>query len=79
MEFLTIVVKVVAKNTAFGSNIIFYNKFSHFGGGAFPVFPRTAHMPICLNHLMRYDYRVEMCKIFVRYFIFSNFWSMHGE
>ena len=40
MEFLTIFGKVVAKNRAFGNNIIFLQQFFPFrGGGTFPMFP----------------------------------------
>ena len=40
IEFLTIFGKVVAKNRAFGNNIIFLQQFFQFrGGGTFPVSP----------------------------------------
>ena len=39
MELLTIFGKVVAKNRAFGNNIIFLQQFFHFGGGGVPYVP----------------------------------------
>ena len=45
IEFLSICGKVVAKNRAFGNNIIFLQQiFSILGRGTFPVFPLAAPM-----------------------------------
>ena len=41
IEFLMIFGKVVAKNRAFGNNIIFQQQFFPFRGGAFPMFAHT--------------------------------------
>ena len=43
MEFLTIFGKVVAKNRAFGNNIIFQQQFFSLSGGGSPCSPLASN------------------------------------
>ena len=50
LKILATFEKVVAKNRAFGNNIIFLQHFSiSGGGGTFPVFPPTDIIPTISN------------------------------
>ena len=54
MEFLTIFGKVVAKNRAFGNNIIFLQQFFSISGGghALMALPTGGAYVVCINPLI---------------------------